>query len=181
MGELSWTVTLNFQIAPKMKECMSAVSPSPFHLMHPLRHSFLISTFTLYLLSAYTLYNTPFLLSGSFYLYNLVGKTGQTQRKFKKHKWHEDIRRQHMNKKPERAKTRILRGRNNQRCYRKEVLLWWMVKNIGQLSGIHTVDIKGPAHKAICKGCSHYNNLAILFKLAKSWKQLEWPSTWVTK
>lgn len=130
-----------------------------------------------YLLSAYTLYNTPFLPSGSFYLYNLVGKTGKTQRKFKKHKWHEDIKRQYMNKKPERAKTRLLRGRNNQRCYRKEVLLWWMVKNIGQLSGIHTVDIKGPAHKAICKGCSHYNNLAILFKLAKSWKQLEWPST----
>lgn len=43
-----------------------------------------------------------------------------------------------------------------------------MVKNTGQLSGIHTVEIKGPAHKAICKGWSHYNNVATLFKLAKS-------------
>ena len=33
---------------------------------------------------------------------------------------------------------------------------------------VHTVEIKGPAHKAICKGCSHYNNVATLFKLAKS-------------
>lgn len=56
-----------------------------------------------------------------------------------------------MNKKPEMAKTRIIRGRNNQRCYRKEVLLRWMVKNIGQLSGIHTVEIKGPAHKLYAK------------------------------